>query len=136
MANELLGSATYIAWVLAAGTTTLSSRFRTANDAPTVEMLDATAGADTAKTYITGFKDANFSVTMLVQSGSLPALATALTEGGYGTLIVGYEGSATGKAKITIPAYCLGAASNVQYNQLIEYSINFQQNGNRTYGTF
>lgn len=136
MANEFAGSATYIAWLYGAGTYAIISRYRTAQDSPSADLLDTTAGSDVYKTYLLAFKDAQFSTTFLQVSGSAAALGTALQEGNYGTLLFGVEGTALGKQKITIPAFSMGMATNPQYNQVVECSVTFQQSGTRTLGTW
>jgi hypothetical protein len=135
MANDILGQNASISWVYSGGTVALNSDYRKYDDTPSVDLIDVTAGSDTAKTYLVDLKDGKFNVTMIAQSSGT-ALITALTEGTGGTLLVGEEGTATGKPKTTIPAISLGAKRSVQYSNVVEISCDFQQNGARTYAAY
>lgn len=132
---EFSGSALYAQWIWSGGTVQLNSDYRQFQDAPTIDLLEATAGSDPAKTYITDRKDGNVTVNMLHQTGGT-AMIAALAEGVCGTLIWGEEGTATNKPKTTMPAISMGAQRNVQYNALVEISVTFQQNGARTYDKY
>ena len=44
--NEYAGSAMYLAWIHPGGTTTLQTEFRNFSWQPTLNFIDATAGAD------------------------------------------------------------------------------------------
>lgn len=122
-------------WIYSGGTVSLDTDYRQSTYTPSVEMYDQSAGADTSKTYIAGIKDGQYSWAGIYQSGGT-VIAAALVEGTQGTLIIGREGTAVGKPKETIPAISQGAVINVQYNNLIEISCTFQQNGARVDGAF
>ena len=124
-----------ISWIYSGGTVDLSTDYRNYSYTPAVEMYDQTAGADTHKTYVTGAKDGQISWQHVYQGGG-SAVVNALAEGNSGTLVVGREGTAAGKPKETIPAISQGAAVNIQYNNLIEVTCNFQQNGARVDASF
>lgn len=129
------GTALYAAWVNPGGTVVLSADYRTISYNPSVDLVEATAGSDTAKTYVAFQKDGKVSYSGLMQAGGT-ALSNALAEGTGGTLIIAPEGTATGKQKITIPAISLGANFQWPYNGLVEISCEFQQNGQRTDGVY
>lgn len=132
---EFSGSALYVQWIWSSGTIALSGDFTNFTYAPTVRLLDATAGADPAQSYLVDRTDGQVTITAKHQAGSI-AFATALTEGRIGTLVVGVEGSAAAKMKWTIPAISLGGQYTVPYNDVVTVSATFQQNGSRTDGTF
>lgn len=129
--TEFKGGNAYATWVHAGGTLVLSSDYRSISDAPSVALLNARAGTDAYETYIVDAKDGQTTITMLAQEGGT-ALLTALAEGTSGTLNIGEEGTATGKPKTSFPAISMGAQRNIQYNNLVEISVTFQQNGTRT----
>ena len=131
----LTGQNSYAEWIYSGGTVILTPDFRTMALTPSGDMYDQSAGADTDKTYITGIKDGQFSFAGLYQSGGT-VLYTALAWGTEGTIVYGREGTATGKPKETFPAISQGAVVNVQYNNLIEISCNFQKNGATVNGAY
>jgi hypothetical protein len=132
---EFSGTALYATWQHPAGTLVLNTDYRQFNDQPSVNLLNARAGNDQSESYLVDTKDGQVTYTGLAQNGGT-VLITALTEGVSGTLVFGEEGTAVGKPKTTIPAICMGLQRNIQYNQLVEFSVTFQQNGTRTYGTY
>jgi len=129
------GSALTLQWITPAGTLALDVDYRTWSYTPSIEMLDQTAGADTARSYVAGFKDGQAQAAGLIQAGSLYAYATALTEGQIGTIVFRPEGSAAGKFTGTIPAISNGLAQNTVYDGLMEWSCSWMQNGARSEGT-
>ena len=135
MTEEFTGKDMYIAWVHSGGTVVLSSDYRTAAYTPTVDLVDASAGNDTHKTYLVALKDGKFAVTFLGQTDGETDIS-GLAEGTGGTLMVGPQGSASGKPKRTIPAISMGAQRNYPYNEIVEINVEFQQNGERTDATW
>ncbi len=129
------GKALTAQWIYTGGTIQLEGDFRSIDYSPSVDLYDETAGLDTNKKYIAGTKDGQVNYSALMQSGGT-ALTTALLEGNSGTLIIGPEGTAVGKQKITIPAISLGVKTTWPYNNLVEISCTFQQNGARVDGTY
>ena len=129
------GSALTLSWITPAGTLALDVDYRTWAYTPTIEQLDQTAGADTARSYVSGFKDGQAQAAGLIQAGSLYAYATALVEGQSGTIVFRPEGSAAGKYSGTIPALSNGFAQSVSYDGLMEWAASWMQNGARTEGT-
>lgn len=122
-------------WVWASGTINMNTDYQTATYTPSVELLDDTAGADTARTYIAGLKNGVLAYTGLMQAGSLPAWGSAFPEGQIGTAYLSPEGTAAGKFKQTIPAICQGMVNNFGYQTQVSTAISWQQNGSRTDGT-
>jgi hypothetical protein len=129
-----LGSACIVSWIQTVGTLILTPDFRGVKYDPAVEMVEQTAGADTAKSFVTGVFSGKASMQVLQQSGSI-GIATALVEGMTGTLKISPEGTAAGKQLLTIPAISDGISMNVPYNAVVEYSLSWTQNGARVDGT-
>ena len=133
--SEYTGKDLAIQWVYSGGTVTMSSDYRTAAYTPSVDLVDASAGNDANKTYLVALKDGKFSLTYLDQAGGTATMA-ACAEGTGGTLFIGPEGTVAGKPKQTIPAIAMGAQRNYPYNEVVEISVEFQQNGARTDGVW
>lgn len=129
------GTALYVAWVSAGGTTVLTGDHRTFTYTPSVDMIDATAGGDTSKVYIPNLKDGQCSVSLVAQAAGT-AIQNALVEGTSGTLLVGPEGTVSTKQKMTIPAISMGVKWNVPYNDVVELTCDFQQAAARTDGAW
>jgi hypothetical protein len=133
------GKALVCSWVHSAGTVVMEGKYRNADYKPAVDLLDQSGGADTNKSYIADLKDGTWSVSGLLMSGTGVGgtlMTTPMVEGAVGTLIVGPEGTAAGKFKITTPCVSLGVATKLVYNALTEYAAEFQQNGTRVEGTY
>ena len=136
MANEFAGSAAYLSWVHAGGTLVLNTDFRTITYTPTLEKIDATAGADTYRQKLASFGDAS-----LVFSGLFPSNGTAqltgLAEKTTGTITYGMAGTATNSPKITFPAVSNGPNINEPFDNMVEISCTFDlYNGTVTYGAY
>jgi len=96
-----------------------------------VELIDQTAGSDANRTRLVSIKDGNASLSAIMQASGT-AITNALVEGTEGTLNVGPEGTASGKQKLIIPAIAMGANFSINYNDVVELSCDFTQNGART----
>lgn len=132
-----LGSAVVIRWMWGStGTILLNTDYQSFDYSPSIEQLDDTAGNDTARTYIQGFKSGVANYSGYLQQGSAPTWGSALIEGQVGTLEWNPEGTAAGKIKQTIPAFCTsGFKTSAPFDRQISVSLSWQQNGSRTDGT-
>lgn len=135
--NEFLGSAFAGTWIgynsggTAIGTTVLATDFRNFNYSPSIDIIDATAGADSNRRRITYLKDGQVTCTMVLQYDIGTVQMNNLAEGVSGTLVWGEGGTATGRPKHTMPAICLGASYATPYNDVVSISVTWQQNGTR-----
>ncbi len=143
MADEFVGSAVYLKWTFGAtGTLILAPDYRNWNYAPSIDLLDATAGADTSRQYVKSYKDGRASLSGVLQPGgtitgnAAGTIYNAFTEGTIGTMEWGPEGTAAGKPKFSAPFMSMGLTYNPVYNQIQEFSVDLQQNGARTDGTY
>ena len=131
-----VGNIAICTWTTSTGTGTLSADFRTFNYSPSVDLVEETAGADANKLYLAAQKDGKFSwagVQQAVTAGT--ALLALMNEGQIGTLFYSPEGTAATKPKYTIPAISMGWKQNEPYNNVVEITCEWQQNGARTEGT-
>jgi hypothetical protein len=136
---EFYGAGASIQWIYSGGTATLSGNYRQLSYKPSIALLDITAGNDATNLYLAAQKDGSADLSGLEDTGGTIGNVSgtlALVEGTSGTLVIGPEGTATGKPKKTIPAICMGIQENVQYKAPTEFSVTFQQNGLRVDGTF
>jgi hypothetical protein len=136
MAVEYISGPTMVLqWIYSGGTISFNQDYRTASWSPSVEMVDATAGADTVRKRLTSFKDASASISLVDQTNAA-GTASALDAGVSGTLIIGPEGTASGKRKITMPAFSQGAKYNFPFDNIAELTCDFMANGAYTDGTY
>lgn len=129
------GSSLVVQWLSSSGTATLTGDFRTFSYTPAVDLYEQSAGADAAKTYLPGIKSGNCSFGAVMQASGT-TLTNALVEGTEGTIYVGPEGTVAGKQKLTIPAIAGGVTYNIPYNNVVEVSVSWTQNGSRTDGVW
>jgi hypothetical protein len=132
---EYTGSALYAAFVNAGGTLVLSTDYRSLSDDPTIGLVKASAGSDTDETYLTTLKDSKYSWRGVAQTAGT-VLVTQLIEGTQGTLIIGREGTASGKPKETVPVISMGGKFNYQYDNIVEITCDFQKNGARAFSAY
>ena len=130
---EFTGSALVASWIWSGGTVSFAGDYRTVNWNPTVAYADISAGSDTHVGRLTTLKDSTASVTM-VDSSPGTATYASFQPGVSGTLIIQPEGTASGKRKITMPAFCDGAVPAYAYNDTTTLSVNFTGNGAFTDG--
>ncbi len=138
MANEYSGSAAYATWTPGSGTViyTISPDYRKMTITPSVKYLTTTAGSDAREGRIPGPKDGKASFQVVAQAGGT-ALLQAFAEGTQGTLIVGSEGTATGKPKTTLSGICGGLVKNLQYDDIVIYDVEIMGDGvTYTEGTY
>lgn len=133
--TEYTGSSLVVSFVNPAGTLTLGTDYRSLSSSPSIGLVKATAGNDTDDTYLTTTKDGKYSWSGVAQSGGT-ALEDQLLEGTQGTLIIGREGTASGKRKETVPVISMGGQFNYPYDGIVEISCEFQKNGARTFSAY
>jgi hypothetical protein len=133
--SEIIGSAAILTWTVAAGTVSLEEDYRTFGWVETCEQYDATAGADTTRVYLPGFKTYTCSYTGVGQSKGT-VLEGYLRAGQIGTLQFWPEGTAVDHRIYTFPALVTKSPyNNWAYNAVVETSIEWQSNGAATVGT-
>lgn len=124
MAELIAGPTSVMQWVYSGGTIALNGDYRTFSWNPSTDYAEVTAGQDTHKGRLPTLKDATASITLVVQTSGT-AIATALQPATAGTLIYGPEGTAVGKRKITLPAYCDGAKVEFPYSDVAVITCGF-----------
>ncbi|MCC7210133.1 MAG: hypothetical protein IT323_22710 [Anaerolineae bacterium] len=124
---EYTGTAMYMTF---AGTT-IHADYREFSASEEIDLVDASAGADVAKTYLTALEDGTASLTLLDQTGGTAATAMwqLMDKGTSGTLIWAPEGTATGKPKHTVVAIVSSRERKVPYDDVVELTFEFQFSG-------
>ncbi len=130
-----MGTALVVNWIWTGGTLAMNTDYRSFTHTPTVQAVDDTAGADAAQSFLKGVVSTNMAFSGKMQAGSLPAWGSALVEGAAGTVIFYPEGTAAGKYRGTVPAFCNGMVSELSYNDSVNVSVSWLGNGSRAEGT-
>ena len=110
------------------GSTVLSSDFRNFSAAETMDVVDASAGSDAARTYLTTLEDGTASLELVDQTGG-SVLWAAVKKGTGGTLEWGPEGTAGGKPKHTCYAIVTNRERSMPYADVVVLSVSFQFSG-------
>lgn len=129
--NEYAGSACYVSWLWSGGTVSLYTDARNFSYTPSIDFIDATAGADTARKRLASFKDGQASLSALAQYDGT-AFVAACAEGVSGTLTWGLAGTASNRPKSYMVAISQGVTQTAPYSDVATYDVSWQQNGART----
>lgn len=111
--------------------TVIHADFRTFSTSEQIDLVDASAGADVAKTYLTALEDGTASLTLLDQTGGTAATAAwqLMDKGTEGSLIWGPEGTATNKPKHYVNAIVSSRDRSMPYDNVVELTFEFQFSG-------
>jgi len=132
---EFAGSAMVLRWVTAAGTTLLNTDFRTFSWTPSLNWIDATAGADTYEVLLPSYGvGAEIPVTLVAQSAG-SALVTALARQTAGSLVYYPAGTASGMIYYTIPSTSAGPQWSSPFNDVTIITASFRQTSVESLGT-
>lgn len=132
---EFTGQNLVVQWIYSGGTVTLSGDYRKVDLPFAKDLSESTAGSDAGRTDVATLWNFTVAYSGVMQAGGT-ATEDALVSGTSGSLIVGPEGTASGKRKYTIPCMSLGANFNIQYDQVVEMACNFKSQGAPTFGTY
>jgi len=124
MAGEYIGSANVIKW----GGTVISGDFRTFSHEETADEIDATAGADTRKVYLTGPVDDSISGSFIDTTGNTANWA-ALAIGQAGSLEWWPQGTAAGKWGYYGSAVITKRAREIPYDGVVSYDLSWRLKG-------
>jgi hypothetical protein len=130
---EYTGKDLHLEWITLAGTVPgtvdlSTSQYRTLGENTEIGLVDASAGADTNRTYLTTLKDGTFEYSALHQTNGT-ALKAVLAPGTYGTLVIKPEGTASGKPTESVPCVVSSRNMNYPYDGVVEITATFQRNG-------
>ena len=128
----LTGKGMYIKF----GGTVLNTDYRTFSNSKSIDKVDASAGADTFKTYLTTLKDGSLACAIIAQASDVTTRGT-LVPGTGGSLEYGLEGTVAGKQRVLYSAVFVENANvSASYNDLVVIDITWQPNSDPTDGTY
>lgn len=111
--------------------TNVSGDQRTLTASEEMDLVDASAGADVAKSYLTALEDGTAKYEVLDQTGGTAASALwqVLDKGATGTLIWAPEGTATNKPKHAVLAFVKSREREMPYDDVVVLNFEFQFSG-------
>lgn len=130
---EYTGSAMYVSF---AGTA-LSSRYKSFEASEEVGLVDHSAGADTARTYLKTLEDGTATLELLGEAGTAgTALWNAVKKGNEGSLIWAPEGTLATKQRHTVNAIIKSRRRTTVHDDVVKLTIEFQFSGAVTDDTY
>jgi len=133
MSTGFTGKAAYIKF----GSTELDAYYRSAGWSEEIDLVEETAGSDANKKYLTAVLDGTSDLELIMPSGTAgTAVWAAVKPGTEGTLEIGPEGTAAGKAKHTVNAIVKSRGKPLTYNDITTFSVSFQFSGAVTDSTY
>ena len=121
--SGLTGSALFLDF----GGTVLDTDFRAYSPTETGDVVDASAGADANRTYLTTLKDGTATATIVVQTGDTNTW-TAVAPLTSGTLMWAEEGSGAGTQVHTVWATVTERRKSIAYADLLVADLSWQFN--------
>lgn len=111
--------------------TAIHADFREFSTSESIDLVDSSAGADVAKTYLTALEDGTGSLMVLDQTGGTAAtyIYNLCDKGQEGTLEWGPEGTATGKPRHYVNAISQSRERTNPYADVAQLTFNFQFSG-------
>ncbi len=117
--------------------TDIAGDFRNLDDSSAIGLVDATAGADACKTFLTTITEGEAKWSALWQDTAAgDAAYLLLAPGAEGSLIIGPNGSASGAAKTTVNAIVKDRNRKIPYDDVIEIEATLVRSGTASEGTF
>lgn len=110
------------------GTTVLDTDYRSFGHSENMGVVDESAGADTARTYLTTLEDGTATLTILLQADDTTTWG-AIDIGTEATLEWGDEGTTAGDAKHTVNAIVTGRSKSFGYADVVTCDVEFQFSG-------
>lgn len=120
------GSALYVSF----GGTVITGDQKSVDWEESVKLIDTTAGADVAESFVTGTTSASISWDSLFNDAAAgSAMARAVAVKNSGTLIIGPLGTAAGMPKFSCLAISETLSMKMPYDDALEFSGSFTRNG-------
>lgn len=110
------------------GGTALAGNFRSFSVTEEAGLVDASAGNDTARTYLKTLEDGTATLEVLAQDDSV-AIWTAVRQGTVGSLVWGEEGTGTGQPRHTVNAIVSNRKKDMPYDDVVVITAEFQFSG-------
>lgn len=126
---EFTGKNLYVSF----GGTVLSGNQRTFSANEEAGLVDASAGADVARSYLKTLEDGTATIEILGDDGAGgPTLWAAVKPGTSGSLIWAEEGNTTGQPRHTVNALVSSRKKDSPYDDVVVYTVEFQFSGTVT----
>ena len=121
----MTGSGTWIKF----GSTVLSSDYRAFSPTETGDVVDASAGADANRTYLTALKDGTATATLALQTGAGTLIWNAVAPLTDDTLWWAEEGSSVNKQLHYVWAIVTERRKSIGYADLVIADVTWQFSG-------
>ena len=127
------GSGLIVEWINPLGTVIMATPQTNLDVARDCDLIDVSSGNDADHEFITGLKKGTatlkfFDDTTTGATGGT-AIAAAMVEGTYGTLLWGPQGTVTGKPKGGMTAYVKSLKHQIPFDKAIDLEIAFEKSG-------
>jgi len=116
--------------------TVLSGDYRSFGNTQTGGVVDASAGADANRTYLTTLKDGTATASVVMQTGAGSLLWIVMAPLNTGVLRWGEEGSNSGSVMHTVSAIVTERRKSAGYADLVIADVTWQFNGGVGDATF
>jgi hypothetical protein len=128
--TEYTGSALYVAFK----GTSLAVDFREFSEDEEIGTVDASAGSDVSRTYLTTLEDGTATLSLVAQAGETAATDPwyLMDKGAEGSLEWGPEGTASNKPRHYVNAIVTSRGKSIPYDDVVEMSFGFQFSGTVT----
>ena len=94
-----------------------------------IDLIDTSSGNDLDHEYITGLKKGSATLKFFDDTTAGTALAFLVTEGLFGTLTIGPQGTATGSPKMAFTAYVKTHKFQEPFDKAVEIEVAFEKSG-------
>ena len=111
------------------GSTVLSTDYRAFSPTETGDVVDASAGADTGRTYLTTLKDGTATASLALQTGAGTLIWNAVAPLTDDTLWWAEEGSSAGKQIHSVWAIVTERRKSMGYADLVMADVTWQFSG-------
>jgi len=123
---ELTGKLFYLKF----GTQELNTWYRAFGETETGGVIDASAGADTARTYLTTLTDGSATATLVMQTGTVGTVMwKTVVTGTNATLLWGESSGSAGSPSHSVSAYVTERRKSAAYADLIVVDVSWQFTG-------
>jgi hypothetical protein len=123
---EFTGKALHVAF----GATVLTGNQRTFSAEEEAGLVDASAGADAARSYLKTLEDGTATIEILGDDGAGgPTLWAAVRPGTTGNLVWGEEGNVAGQPRHTVAAIVSSRKKDMPFDDVVVYTVEFQFSG-------
>lgn len=118
-----------------AGTVIFSGEYTTFDVDRNIDMIEVTAGNETDGGYIKGIKKGSASLKYYDNTGTVGTnMEAAFTEGAYGTLLYGPQGTVATKPKRGFACFVKSFKAGYPNDDKVELEVEFEKNGAVLFG--